>query len=220
MVVVVAVLLSGLSTSLKPRQDKAIELDKKFNILNSVTKVDKENAIELYNKTITEFVIDGNGKNQDDVKAFDIKLRKELAKSDPASKRIPLYVYNDGENKKKYILPMHGNGLWDFIGGFLALEDDFNTVAGTVFTHVAETPGLGAEITQEWFNNNFKDEQIMKDGKFVGIKVLKGKGNPKNAELHMVDGMSGATITGDGIQAMIDKCVRGYLTYFKSIKNS
>lgn len=114
-------------------------------------------------------------------------------------------------------MPLHGNGLWDYIGGFMALEDDFNTVAGTVFTHVGETPGLGAEITRPWFNDNFKEEKIMDKGKFVGIKVLKGKGNPLNKELHMVDGMSGATITGDGIQAMIDKCVRGYLTYFSTL---
>ena len=218
-VVGVALLLSGFSELVKERYKQNVILDKKMSIMSSVDKnATKENTEQKFNSTIKSLIVNSKGESQEvnPLKSLDIDLRKELKK--PLENRsLPLYVYTDN-GKTKYILPMHGNGLWDFIGGYLAIKPDFNTLAGALFTHVGETPGLGAEMTKDWFQDNFIDEKLMKDGEFIGIKVLKGKGNKANAELHKVDGMSGATITGDGIEAMIETCVKGYLPYFKKNK--
>lgn len=215
MTILVATLLSGLANGLKPMQDANLKLDKQFNIVKSVENdIVKDNAEATYLKKITELVIDGNGKKQTDVSAFDIDLRKELAKDDKSAQRFPLYLYKDGTNNK-VIVPLHGNGLWDYIGGFLALETDYNTVSGAIFTHVGETPGLGAEISKDWFQDNFKGEKLMKGNEFVGIDVLKGKGNVGQATTpHQVDGISGATITGDGVEMMINNVITSYLPYF------
>lgn len=218
-VVGVALLLSGFSELVKERYKQNVILDKKMSIMSSVDKsTTKANAEEKFNSTIKSYIVNSKGESQEvePLKALDIDLRKELKKSE-TERSIPLFIQTqDGD--KKYILPLHGNGLWDFIGGYLAVKSDFNTVAGALFTHVGETPGLGAEMTKDWFQDNFIDEKLMENGDFVGIKVLKGKGNKANAEPHKVDGMSGATITGDGVQAMIDKCVKGYLPYFQKAK--
>jgi len=216
-VVGVAVMLSGFSELVKERSKQNVILDKKMSIISSVDKeATKLTAEKNFTETITPFLVNskGEGKKVEVLAALDIDLRKELKK--PENERnLPLYLHKKN-GEVKYILPLYGNGLWDAIGGYLAVKPDFNTIAGALFTHVGETPGLGAEMSKAWFEDNFIDEKLMKDEKFVGIKVLKGKGNAANAELHKVDGMSGATITGDGIEAMIEKCVKGYLPYFKS----
>jgi len=218
MTMIVALVLSGMSTGLKERQQAQVLLDNKFNIVNSVESIDKTVATERYEAAIKEVVIDVNGKEVSGVNALDINLGKEL-KKDPAEQRFPLYIYTTPENKKQYIIPLFGAGLWDAIGGYIALQDDFTTVAGTVFTHVAETPGLGAEISKPWFQDQFKGEQLMENGTYKGIKVMKSKGNAlaKTSEYH-VDGISGATITGDGVDVMLDKCLKNYQAYFKQQK--
>jgi len=221
MVLLVAVLLSFFAEYFKPTIRENVLLDKMNSILIAVDpEVGKTNAQEKFASNIRPLLVDGNG-NANEVKpeeALDIDLKKELAK-DPSERKVPVFEHKAANGEKKYILPLFGNGLWDEIGGYLALKPDYNTVAGAVFTHVGETPGLGAEITKAWFTDNFKDEQLFNTkGEFVGIKVLKGKNNPLNKEMHMVDGMSGATITGDGVQAMITKCMTSYEPYFKKNK--
>lgn len=216
-VVLVALVLSGMATGLKPIQDREAEKDSKFNILRSVMPdLKKENAMELFDKHITPIVVNGEGKTFDGLEPLKLQLRKEYKKG-KSEQRLPLYVA-DIEGKKSYVVPMFGNGLWDYIGGYLALKPDFNTIAGVIFTHVAETPGLGAEISKDWFQDNFKNEKLLNEqGEFVGIVVKKGK--QETDALHMVDGVSGATITGDGVQIMIDKNLRCYFSYFKTAKD-
>lgn len=213
----VAVLLSGLSSGLKERQEAQVVLDTKFNILNSVTSADKENAEVMYTEKIQEVIIDGNGKKVDG-NALDIvlSLKKELDKDNKADQRFPLFIYTEGA-KKQYVIPLFGAGLWDAIGGYVALEDDYNTIAGTVFTHVGETPGLGAEISKDWFQDQFKGEKLMNGSDFKSVAVLKGKNNKEAKDSkHAVDGISGATITGDGVDAMLKRCLANYLSYFKN----
>lgn len=214
----VAVLLSGLSTGLKERQAEQVLLDTKYNILNSVSDADKITTNELFDKNIESVVVDGNGKVKTDADALDLvrNLKKELDKSDKSAQRFPLFVYSGGK-EKEYIIPLFGAGLWDAIGGYVALEKDFNTIAGTVFTHVGETPGLGAEISKDWFQDQFVGERLMDGNSFKSVAVLKGKNNVQAKESkYAVDGISGATITGDGVDAMLKKCLANYLSYFKN----
>ena len=121
-------------------------------------------------------------------------------------------------NAKYYIVPLRGAGLWDAIWGYIALEDDMTTIKGAVFDHKGETAGLGAEITQQWFQDRFKGEKIYDaEGVLVGINVSKTNNDPQGAdkEDHEVDAISGATITGDGVTDMISERLAHYTPYFK-----
>jgi Na+-transporting NADH:ubiquinone oxidoreductase subunit C len=144
-------------------------------------------------------------------------LNKELKK--PSSEqRFPMYEANV-EGEKFYIVPLRGAGLWNAIWGYIALEEDKNTIKGAVFDHVGETAGLGAEITQQWFQNRFLGEKVFdKQGNLVGINVSKTNNDPKDLDKndHEVDAISGATITGDGVTNMIIERLTHYLPYLKA----
>jgi len=220
-VVGVALILSGMSVLLKERSVANKILDDKSSILASVDRsITKATADGIFDDKVQSLVVsfDGSSKKLPTKEVLDIDLRKEF-KKDVSDRNAPVYVYK-GDEGNKYIFPMRGNGLWDEIWGFMCVKEDFNTVSGISFDHAGETPGLGAEITKDWFKDNFKNEKLFNDkGEYVGIEVLKGKNNPANSELHKVDGMSGATITGDGVSEMIDKSLQGYLPFIKKSKN-
>jgi Na+-transporting NADH:ubiquinone oxidoreductase subunit C len=134
--------------------------------------------------------------------------------------RFPLYKAQV-DNTRYYIIPLRGSGLWDAIWGYIALKSDINTIQGAVFDHKAETAGLGAEITQQWFMDRFREEKVFdSNGQLVGIKVSKTNNDPKDSdkEDHEVDAISGATITGDGVTDMIKERLTHYLPYFEKEK--
>jgi Na+-transporting NADH:ubiquinone oxidoreductase subunit C len=214
MVVAVALLLSLAALQLKPFQDKNIEVEKKQNILASVRiNSTVKDAVDLYAKYITEsFVLNNKGEKQEGIDAFAIDMKVEVGK--PASERmLPVYVATLENGAKAYVMPLRGKGLWGPIWGYISLEPDLNTIYGAVYDHQGETPGLGAEINMEWFEDPFRGKTIFKDSTtFVSVKVLKG-GAPKD-DTHAVDAISGGTITSKGLEAMLDSCLVQYKTYF------
>ena len=127
---------------------------------------------------------------------------------------MPLYISNiDGS--EKYIIPLRGTGLWGPIWGYISLDNDMNTVYGAVFDHKAETPGLGAEINRDFFEKPFNGKRIFDlQGDFVSIAVVKG--GAKENDYHAVDGISGGTITSDGVTAMLKERLDKYLPYFEN----
>ena len=111
--------------------------------------------------------------------------------------------------------------MWDAIWGYVALDEDM-VIQGAFFDHAAETPGLGANIKQRYFMDDFVGEKLLSEsGAFKGITVAKGNNDPKNLtkDDYEVDALAGATITGDGVSAMIKKDLKLYLPYFKNLKN-
>lgn len=216
MVIIVGTALAFAATSLQPLQYENIRQDKMQSILATVgIETDRAGAQELYKKYITEeIVINNEGEIKENVNAFDVDLAKEL-KKEPFDQNFPLYVA-EVEGEKYYIIPLRGSGLWNAIFGYIALEGDVNTIKGVVFDHLGETPGLGAEITQVWFQKRFEDEQIFdKNGNLIGISVVKGYSS-SSKEDNKVDAISGATITGDGVTEMIKERLEHYITYFKN----
>jgi Na+-transporting NADH:ubiquinone oxidoreductase subunit C len=159
MVVVVAALLSVAAISLKPFQSRNILLEKKQNILSSVgINIDREEADIQYPIFVKEeLVLNYKGEEVDGV-AFDVDLQKEL-KKDKKLQSLPLFI-SEVDGKKQYIIPLRGKGLWGPIWGFISLEDDLNTVFGAVFDHKSETPGLGAEINQPFFEDPFSGKSL------------------------------------------------------------
>ena len=217
MVLIVAALLAYMSIQLTPLQDRNIELEKKQNILQSVgVYVDREASEISYRQFIKEELVLDNKGNIIPGSAFDIDLADEL-KKDINDQKLPLYISILEDSSKCYIIPLRGTGLWGPIWGFIALKEDVNTVLGAVFAHKAETPGLGAEINQGFFQEPFRDKKIFNlDEEFVSITVKKG-GAPKGS-MHDVDGISGGTITSDGVTDMLKERVGRYLPYLKKNK--
>lgn len=218
MVLVVASALAFTASSLKDLQASNVRKEKMQNILATIgIETDREQAEKLYNEyIISELSLTSSGDVDQEVQAFEIKLNNELKKP-VDEQRFPLYEASV-QGTKYYIVPLRGAGLWNAIWGYIALKEDKNTIQGAVFDHTGETAGLGAEITQQWFQDRFVGEKVFnKEGKLVGINVSKTNNDPKDTDKddHEVDAISGATITGDGVTAMIIERLTHYLPYLK-----
>ena len=216
MVIVVAAVLALVSTGLKDRQDKNVEVAKKIDLLKSVGIIsDASTAVSLYENHIgaNTKVINMNG---EEVKgeAFKIDMAKELRK-EPKDRNYPLYVCKLESGEEKIIIPLRGAGLWGPIWGYVSLDSDKSTVYGAIFDHKGETPGLGAEISKDEFELPFKGKTIFNEsGVFTSISVLKGGIAAGN--IHAVDAITGGTITSTGVTDMLDECLRGYEKYLKN----
>ncbi|MFL2591376.1 MAG: NADH:ubiquinone reductase (Na(+)-transporting) subunit C [Flavobacteriaceae bacterium] len=222
MVLVVASSLALTSESLKEKQNENVVKEKMQNIISTIgVKSDRDQAQELYKKYIkSELALLRDGTVDVNKDAFLIDLSTEI-KKDINQQRYPLFVAEMDE-KKYFIIPLRGSGLWDAIWGYVALEDDMSTIKGIVFDHKGETAGLGAEITQQWFQDRFVGEKIFNSSsKLVGINVSKLNNDPKNLDKndHEVDAISGATITGDGVSDMIMERLNHYISYFNKYKS-
>ena len=216
MVVIVALLLALVSGALKEKQTSNVKLDKKKQILSSLNiSTEGEDAEALYNQYITAgMVVNSKGDVISDSreKAFEIDIAKELSK--PMEKReLPVYVATV-EGKSKYILSLRGAGLWGPIWGYVAFNDDKNSVFGTFFSHASETPGLGAEIAYKKFQNEFVGKKIKDaDNKFVSIAIVKPGQNAEGKDY--VDGISGGTITSKGVETMLLNSIGQYESFLQ-----
>lgn len=216
MVILVAAGLAFTSESLKPIQNKNIEIARKTDILKSVnipsTATDAEAKYTQY--ISNTYVLDANGDRIEGVDAFSLDLAKEVSKP-AAERRYPLFECQSDQGVK-YIIPLRGKGLWGPIWGYISLNEDKNTVFGATFDHQGETPGLGAEINTAEFQSHFKGKTIFStDGQFISIKVeKKGQGGKyPNSE---VDGISGGTITSKGLESMLSTNLQGYEKFLKN----
>ena len=223
MVIIVATLLTFVAESLRPYQEKNVEVEKKLDILRSVglaqdaAEVDNKSRYveEEYAKNITKsLVINMNGEVQEGMEAFTLNLKMELAKS-PEERMLPIFIYTSPDGKEINIVPLQGKGLWGPIWGYVSFEEDMSTIYGAIFAHAKETPGLGAEITEDFFLEQFTGKRIFDEGnKFISVMVLKGGTDPDDP--HAVDAISGGTITSVALQDMLFDCLGNYETYFKN----
>jgi Na+-transporting NADH:ubiquinone oxidoreductase subunit C len=215
MVILVAVLLSAASLGLKSKQENNVKQEKMQSILSSVgVEVDRSGAEEAYNTVIEKVLTIKGGEvvSEDRETGFSIDMATAI-KSSNMDREVPLYVANkDGQTF--YIVPLRGKGLWGPVWGFVSLESDGNTVVGANFGHKSETPGLGAEITTPMFTDQFPGKKISEAGMFQSISVVK-KGT-SNGD-YAVDGISGGTITSNGVNDMLADCLAPYAEYFKNI---
>jgi Na+-transporting NADH:ubiquinone oxidoreductase subunit C len=223
MVLVVASSLAFTASSLKDKQNENVRKEKMQNILSTIgISTDRDKAEGLYNQYIKqELALIKDGSNDETVNAFKIEMATETKKP-LEQQRFPLYIA-EVEEAKYYIVPLRGAGLWDAIWGYIALEGDMTTIKGAVFDHKGETAGLGAEITQDWFQNRFVGEKVFDtEGNLVGINVSKTNNDPKDLDKddHEVDAISGATITGDGVTDMILERLTHYLPYLQAKENT
>jgi Na+-transporting NADH:ubiquinone oxidoreductase subunit C len=230
MVIIVGALLAFTASALKERIAENKRIEKQQNILyamgvnenegNKANFVSKDKVGESFKKYITNQLVIQEGNESQDENAYliDIKKEQESAKSGNA-RRLPLFI-GEKEGKKFYIAPIRGKGLWDAIWAYVAMDEDM-VVQGAYFDHKGETPGLGANIKERFFMDDFIGEHLMSNGTFKGITVSKSNGDPKNEDKtdNEVDAIAGSTITGDGVTAMIRNELKLYVPYFKNLKN-
>ncbi len=223
---VLAFLASGLSGKIKENE----RFEKQQNILyamgvhenegeGSVNFIPTDRVEGEFSKFITQQLVINGGEVTEDNEAFLIDLKKELAiAKDGGTPRLPVFI-GEKEGEKYYILPMYGKGLWDAIWGFISVDENM-VVQGVYFDHKAETPGLGANIKMRYFMDDFIGESILDGNRYAGIAVAKGNNDPINEikDDNEVDALAGATITGNGVSAMIRESVNLYRNYLETIR--
>ena len=208
MVVIVAFLLAFISSSLKEIQYKNVEQDTKKQILSAINVTDVKDAeAEFAKYEVKDMLMQADGTLAPYTDAFQVSYKGEIAE-----KRFHVFECKvDGATK--YILPIYGAGLWGPIWGYVALNDDKDSVYGVYFNHAGETPGLGAEITTPKFQAPFVGKKILENGE-VGLSVVK---NGKVAKPdYEVDGISGGTITSQGVDAMLKDCLKLYKPFLSN----
>ena len=232
LVVIVGTLLAAVDSSLKEKIRINKTLEKQQNILyaiginenegNSVSFISTEKAEQEFNKyVINQIYIQGQNIIEDD-KAYliDVKKEKSLSKDPNYKRRLPLFIA-EKDGKNLYVAPIRGKGLWDAIWAYVSMDENM-VIRGIYFDHKAETPGLGANIKQRFFMDDFIGEALLdSEGKFKGVNVSKTNLDPKNEDKydHEVDAIAGSTITGDGVTAMIRSDLSLYQSYFNNINN-
>ncbi len=223
LVVVAAAVLAIAAVGLQPFQKKNQEIEKMQQLLTSAgIENTSKNAEELYGKCfIKELAVNKKGEvisvfenntlSKGEERPFKIELAKELTKGDDAM--YPVFVC-EYEGKTIYVVPVRGTGLYGPIWGNVAIAEDLNTVVGVLFDHSGETPGLGAEITNPNFAEQFKGKQIFENGE-VKLAVVKGQ---KTNETFQADAVTGATNTSNGVSNMLKDCLSNYIEFFKTLK--
>ena len=227
LVVVIAALLSTTAKYLQPFQERNTRIEKIQDILKSAGIAStRANAEDLFNKYIVEqLLIDRRGNLvSDERRAFNINLRDELRRlQDLEAGRsnvepvFPLFV-SEYNGQILFIVPTLGSGLWGPLWGYVAFESDFNTIAGVVFDHKGETPGLGSQVAERWFHEQFMGKRIFdNEENFKSVALVKGGvANSPIPNEHGVDALTGGTVTSDGLSEMIRISLTNYVPFFKN----
>lgn len=227
MTIVVGGLLSFTSQVLAPRQKISVELDTKTQILGAVQELKEgDDILTIYKERIKSLAVDIDGNEitanlkGGPMIAEEVNILKNY-KKDPKDRTYPVFMYMNEQDSTKvdaYILPLYGAGLWDKIWGFAAVDGNYETIVGVAFDHKQETPGLGARIKDKEITQRYVGKKIFDaTGVLASISMVKGEGNSNLTE-HEVDGMSGATLTGKGVNAMMEQYLTSYQEYFKKVK--
>lgn len=226
--VILGGLLSVASVGLGPKQKVQVELDTKKSILGAVMDIQKsDDVLGIYDQRIESLVVDINGNQVETdasgtpVVAENVSIEKNY-KLPPEERLYPVFLFKGESGEvEAYILPVYGNGLWDVIWGYVALDRDLNTIKGAVFDHKGETPGLGARIAEADIQSRFVGRKVYNSaGELVSVSMLKGEGNPaESLDDHHVDGLAGATITARGLNNMLLNYLEHYQNYLKKVSS-
>jgi Na+-transporting NADH:ubiquinone oxidoreductase subunit C len=239
MVVIVATGLSLGFAVLKPYQDENRRIEKIQYILKAAgIQAEKKDAATAYdNHLIAEMILDpatgdptsiyrSEGAFElGDERAFNLDMKKLLTEQklfregkSQVNPGVPLFLMRNDAGDTLYIIPVRGRGLWGPIWGNIAVGTDRNTITGATFDHQGETPGLGAEINQPFFQDEFTGKKLLDEsGNFASVKVVKGgvAALPETQRIHSVDGISGGTITSNGVTEMLHDCLLYYEPFLK-----
>lgn len=217
LVIVVAFLLAYIFQALKPMQDVNVALDKKKQILAAlnIRELGDVESAEKYKEVVkADMIVDANAQVVEAGEQGGENAAFKLNSADYKAGKLAVYDC-EVDGKKKYVIPVYGMGLWGPIWGYIALDDDKNTVFGAYFNHDSETAGLGAEIkdSKAWQDQFIGKKIFSADGQKIAIAVKK-KSDVKNPASEC-DAVTGATLTSDGVSLMLQDCFAKYITYLK-----
>ena len=218
MVLLVGSVLALIYMALKPKQNENIANDTRKQILSAlhIPAPDDSKVKETYEKYIVQdLLVDREGNIVDSARnvAFDVEMKKNVKLPE---RKLPVMKCVMDDGSVKYVLPVYGAGLWGPIWGYVAVNDDGNTIYGANFSHEGETPGLGARIAEQEFQDEFVDKHLFKEGEFKGVEVLK-RGMKSATGAEQVDALTGATITSLGVSAMLEDCLTPYEAFLKKL---
>jgi Na+-transporting NADH:ubiquinone oxidoreductase subunit C len=211
--VVCALLVSFSAVQLKPLQKANKLLDQQTKILEASGLLEKagKDVVKTYNEFVVakminldsgEFV-EGDVINFDERRnardtALSIKPESDLAGINRRSNTAVVYlVKSETGNVDTIVLPIVGSGLWNLMFGYVGLESDLNTVKSVIYSDHSETPGLGAEVLNPAWKALWPGKKIYNDAGEVKARLVKG--GAKANDIHGVDGLSGATLTSNGV---------------------
>ena len=164
------------------------------------------------------------GNTEDAKRSFQraIKLNPKDINPDKDLKEFPIYKRVSGDQVEGYSIPISGKGLWGTMYGYFSIEPDGATAKGITFYSHIETPGLGAEVDKPWFQNNFPGKKFVDpNGKLIGIQAIKGGVDNTSPEAyHQVDGISGATMTTNGLNSFLYEGLKNYDPYLSKVRSS
>ena len=220
MVLLVGTVLAFIYMALKPKQNENIANDTRKQILSAlhIAAPDDSQVKETYEKyIIQDLLVDKEGNIVDSAAnvAFNVEMKKNVKL---AERQLPVMKCRLDDGSIKYVLPGYGAGLWGPIWGYIAVNDDGNTIYGANFSHEGETPGLGARITEQSFQDLFKDKHLFVNGEFKSVAVLK-KGQKTTDGAEQIDALTGATITSRGVSDMMADCLAPYEAFLKRLQS-
>lgn len=239
--VLIGGLLAGASLALGPAQQKSLELDTKSQILSAVRTLlevpeNADDILETYDRRISSTVVNYNGEEvrqlPDGTPAVAENVNVAVQFDLPVKERLyPVFRLVDEKDTTRvqaYILPVYGNGLWDKIWGYVALDQAMETIVGVSFDHKSETPGLGQRIATAEIQDRYVGKKIFdEEGRLVSVTMMKGEHGGGESSIayyaddpHRVDGMSGSTLTGNGVNAMLKSYFTGYRNFIKKVRTS
>ena len=222
MVLIVGSVLALIYMALKPKQNENIANDTRKQILSAlhIGAPDDSQVKETYEKyIIQDLLVDTDGNIIDSTAnvAFDVKMKNNVKLKE--ERLLPVMKCRMDDGSIKYVLPVYGAGLWGPIWGYVAVNDDGNSIFGADFSHEGETPGLGARIADEEFQDKFVDKHLFLEGDYKGVVVLKkGQTDPNGAE--QVDALTGATITSRGVSEMLSDCLQYYKGFLMKLQEA
>ncbi|MGY5611783.1 Na(+)-translocating NADH-quinone reductase subunit C [Vibrio brasiliensis] len=215
---VCSIIVSTAAVGLRDKQKSNAVLDKQTKIVEVAgIEAEGKKVPELFAEFIeprlvnfeTGEFVEGDAATYDQRKAAkDPAESIKLSAEDDKAKIIRrantgvVYLVKEGNAVSKVIIPVHGNGLWSMMYAFVAVETDGNTVSGITYYEQGETPGLGGEVENPSWRAQFVGKKLFDENHKPAIKIVKG-GAPAGSE-HGVDGLSGATLTGNGVQGTFD----------------
>ena len=215
---VCSIVVAGSAVGLKPRQQEQRALDKQRNILAVAglmhDKMSADDVAEVFASRVVPRLVDlksGTVLDKDPMKFNQSQALKDPAQSieltsseDPAGIRrrsnvVEIYLIKDEQQKVQEMgLPVYGNGLWSMMYAFVALDTDGRTIRGITYYDQGETPGLGGEIENPNWRAQFVGKRVVDDNGKPALRVMKGAA--PQGDLYAVDGLSGATLTSNGVQ--------------------
>ena len=218
---VCSVVVAASAVVLKPLQISNQAFDRKANILRAANLYEPDMDVEaVYAERVEARIVDldtGEYVEDMDPATYDprqaernpelserVPPKMDIANIKTRAKYSPVFLIQDGGTLETIVLPVHGYGLWSTLYGFLALEPDTRTVAGLKFYEHAETPGLGGEIDNAEWLEQWRGKVVYDDEWEPNIRVIKGNVDPENPQaVYQVDGLAGATLTSRGVMYLM-----------------